>query len=76
MKAKKLQARATEKEQKRLHVPTVDRSTGEPAPYVIVVQGPPKVDWTCFVLVRCHSLGFRFDLLMDYAIIGWEVTVN
>ncbi|XP_015164408.1 ribosome biogenesis protein BMS1 homolog isoform X3 [Solanum tuberosum] len=43
VKAKKLQARATEKEQKRLHVPTVDRSTGEPAPYVIVVQGPPKV---------------------------------
>ncbi|KAH0766539.1 hypothetical protein KY285_002410 [Solanum tuberosum] len=42
VKAKKLQARATEKEQKRLHVPTVDRSTGEPAPYVIVVQGPPK----------------------------------
>ncbi|XP_059312227.1 uncharacterized protein LOC132063611 isoform X2 [Lycium ferocissimum] len=43
VKAKKLQARATEKEQKRLHVPTIDRSTGEPAPYVIVVQGPPKV---------------------------------
>ncbi|XP_027165394.1 ribosome biogenesis protein BMS1 homolog [Coffea eugenioides] len=43
VKAKRLQARATEKEQKRLHVPTVDRSTGEPAPFVIVVQGPPKV---------------------------------
>lgn len=43
VKAKRLQARATEKEQKRLHVPTIDRSTGEPAPYVIVVQGPPKV---------------------------------
>ncbi|KAJ8572985.1 hypothetical protein K7X08_009496 [Anisodus acutangulus] len=43
VKAKKLQARATEKEQKRLHVPQIDRSTGEPAPYVIVVQGPPKV---------------------------------
>ncbi|CAN4108613.1 unnamed protein product [Withania somnifera] len=43
VKAKRLQARATEKEQKRLHIPTVDRSTGEPAPYVIVVQGPPKV---------------------------------
>ncbi|XP_019265838.1 PREDICTED: ribosome biogenesis protein BMS1 homolog isoform X2 [Nicotiana attenuata] len=43
VKAKKLQARATEKEQKRLHVPIIDRSTGEPAPYVIVVQGPPKV---------------------------------
>lgn len=62
MKAKRLQARTTEKEQKRLHVPTVDRSTGEPAPYVIVVQGPPKVDdFMCFwftVLVWCRSLGF------------------
>ncbi|WMV11771.1 hypothetical protein MTR67_005156 [Solanum verrucosum] len=43
VKAKKMQARATEKEQKRFHVPTVDRPTGEPAPYAIVVQGPPKV---------------------------------
>lgn len=29
-----------------------------------------------FGLVRCHSLTFRSDLLMDYAIIGWEVTDN
>ncbi|KAA8527320.1 hypothetical protein F0562_034583 [Nyssa sinensis] len=43
VKAKRLQSRASEKEQRRLHVPTIDRSTGEPAPYVVVVQGPPKV---------------------------------
>lgn len=43
MKAKRLHSIATEKEQKRLHVPTIDRSTGEPAPFVIVVHGPPKV---------------------------------
>ncbi|KAI3879811.1 hypothetical protein MKX03_000430, partial [Papaver bracteatum] len=42
-KAKRLQSRATEKEQRRLHVPTIDRTIGEPAPYVIVVHGPPKV---------------------------------
>ncbi|KAG9138788.1 hypothetical protein Leryth_007419 [Lithospermum erythrorhizon] len=42
-KAKRLQARSTEKEQRRLHIPTVDRSSGEPAPYVVVVQGPPQV---------------------------------
>lgn len=42
-KAKRLQSRATEKEQKRLHVPTIDRATGEPAPYVILVHGPPRV---------------------------------
>ncbi|KAL5732273.1 Glycoside hydrolase 2 [Ranunculus cassubicifolius] len=42
-KAKRLQSRATEKEQRRLHVPTMDRNTGEPAPYVVLVQGPPKV---------------------------------
>eukprot|EP00262_Sarcandra_glabra_P007420 TRINITY_DN2021_c0_g1_i3.p1 TRINITY_DN2021_c0_g1~~TRINITY_DN2021_c0_g1_i3.p1 ORF type:complete len:174 (+),score=37.83 TRINITY_DN2021_c0_g1_i3:358-879(+) len=43
VKAKRLQSRASEKEQRRLHVPTIDRSIGEPAPYVVVVHGPPKV---------------------------------
>ncbi|KAL3650790.1 Glycoside hydrolase 2 (Mannanase, beta-galactosidase) [Castilleja foliolosa] len=43
VKAKRLQSRATEKEQKRLHIPTIDRTTGEPAPFVVVVQGPPQV---------------------------------
>lgn len=43
VKAKRLQSRASEKEQRRLHIPTIDRNTGEPAPYVIVVHGPPQV---------------------------------
>ncbi|XP_050945584.1 ribosome biogenesis protein bms1 isoform X2 [Cucumis melo] len=43
VKAKRLQARSVEKEQRRLHVPVIDRCYGEPAPYVIVVQGPPQV---------------------------------
>lgn len=43
VKAKRAQSRATEKEQRRLHLPTIDRNLGEPAPYVIVVQGPPQV---------------------------------
>lgn len=43
MKAKRLQSRATEKEQRRLHIPTIDRSTGEPAPFVVLVHGPPGV---------------------------------
>lgn len=43
VKAKRLQSRASEKEQRRLHMPTIDRTTGEPAPYVIVVHGPPQV---------------------------------
>ncbi|XP_058084646.1 uncharacterized protein LOC131232437 [Magnolia sinica] len=43
VKAKRLQSRASEKEQRKLHMPTIDRSTGEPAPYVVVVHGPPKV---------------------------------
>ncbi|XP_061353794.1 uncharacterized protein LOC133298512 isoform X2 [Gastrolobium bilobum] len=42
-KAKRLQSRAVEKEQRRLHVPIIDRTYGEPAPYVVVVQGPPQV---------------------------------
>ncbi|KAI3468188.1 hypothetical protein Pfo_024851 [Paulownia fortunei] len=51
VKAKRLQARATEKEQKRLHVPTIDRTTGEPAPFVVVVQGPPQVGKS--LLIKC-----------------------
>ncbi|PIN24705.1 GTP-binding protein AARP2 involved in 40S ribosome biogenesis [Handroanthus impetiginosus] len=51
VKAKRLQSRATEKEQKRLHVPTIDRTTGEPAPFVVVVQGPPKVGKS--LLIKC-----------------------
>ncbi|KAK2641934.1 hypothetical protein Ddye_023697 [Dipteronia dyeriana] len=43
VKAKRLQSRAVEKEQRRLHIPTIDRSYGEAPPYVIVVQGPPQV---------------------------------
>ncbi|KAJ6818124.1 ribosome biogenesis protein BMS1-like protein isoform X2 [Iris pallida] len=43
VKAKRLQSRDAEKEQRKLHVPKEDRATGEPAPYVVVVHGPPKV---------------------------------
>ncbi|KAJ7980660.1 Ribosome biogenesis protein BMS1 [Quillaja saponaria] len=43
VKAKRLQSRAVEKEQRRLHVPIIDRSYGEPPPFVIVVHGSPKV---------------------------------
>ncbi|XP_050366426.1 uncharacterized protein LOC126784919 isoform X2 [Argentina anserina] len=44
VKAKRLQSRAVEKEQRRLHVPTIDRSYGlEPPPFVVLVHGPPKV---------------------------------
>ncbi|KAE8076582.1 hypothetical protein FH972_015221 [Carpinus fangiana] len=43
VKAKRLQSRSVEKEQRRLHVPVIDRSYGEPAPFVVVVHGPPKV---------------------------------
>ncbi|KAK9132178.1 hypothetical protein Scep_011706 [Stephania cephalantha] len=43
VKAKRLQSRAVEREQRKLRVPTIDRTTGEPAPYVVLVQGPSKV---------------------------------
>ncbi|WOH12789.1 hypothetical protein DCAR_0832297 [Daucus carota subsp. sativus] len=43
VKAKRLQSRATEKEQRRLHLPTVNRNIGEEPPFVVVVQGPPQV---------------------------------
>ncbi|KAL9413501.1 hypothetical protein AB3S75_042063 [Citrus x aurantiifolia] len=43
--------RATEKEQRQLHIPTIDRSYGEPPPYVVVVQGPPQVGKS--LLIKC-----------------------
>ncbi|KAG8646425.1 ribosome biogenesis protein BMS1 homolog isoform X2 [Manihot esculenta] len=43
VKAKRLQSRAVEKEQRRLHVPTIDRAYGEPPPFVVLVHGPPQV---------------------------------
>ncbi|XP_020113105.1 ribosome biogenesis protein bms1-like isoform X1 [Ananas comosus] len=51
VKAKKLQARSAEIEQRRLHVPINDRSTGEPAPLVVVVHGPPQVGKS--LLIKC-----------------------
>ncbi|XP_031248992.1 ribosome biogenesis protein bms1-like isoform X2 [Pistacia vera] len=36
VQAKRLQSQAVEKEQWRLHIPTIDRSYGEPPPYVVV----------------------------------------
>ncbi|CAL9776169.1 unnamed protein product [Musa acuminata subsp. burmannicoides] len=51
VKAKRLQSRAAEKEQRRLHVPTIDRSTGELPPFIVVVQGPPKVGKS--LLIKC-----------------------
>ncbi|KAG2267559.1 hypothetical protein Bca52824_062114, partial [Brassica carinata] len=43
VKAKRLKIRAVEKEQRRIHLPTADRTYGEPPPFVVVVQGPPGV---------------------------------
>ncbi|GKV36233.1 hypothetical protein SLEP1_g44383 [Rubroshorea leprosula] len=42
-KARRLHSRAVEKEQRKLHIPAIDRSYGEVPPYVVVVHGPPKV---------------------------------
>jgi hypothetical protein len=43
VKAKRLQAISAEKDQRRLHVPVIDRAAEEPPPYIVVVQGPPQV---------------------------------
>ncbi|RID48923.1 LOW QUALITY PROTEIN: hypothetical protein BRARA_I05396 [Brassica rapa] len=42
-KAKILKLHAAEKEQKRIHLPSIDRNYGDPPPFVVVVQGPPGV---------------------------------
>eukprot|EP00899_Mesostigma_viride_P005993 jgi/Mesvir1/15395/Mv06582-RA.1 len=48
-KARQQQARTAEKEQKKLHVPVVDRTPQEPPPYIIAVQGPPKSGKTTLI---------------------------
>jgi ribosome biogenesis protein BMS1 len=35
--------RSAEFQEKRIHVPLPDRSVDEPAPFIVAVQGPPKV---------------------------------
>ncbi|CAL8465158.1 g4693 [Coccomyxa elongata] len=42
-KAKLQRARTADKEQKRMHVPVVERAPEEPPPFVVLVQGPPQV---------------------------------
>ncbi|CAN6703469.1 unnamed protein product [Malus baccata var. baccata] len=67
VKAKCLQSRSIEKEQRRLHVPTYDCSYGKQAQYVVVVHRPPKVhnagvgDYSLDLI--WHSLGSQQLLL-------------
>lgn len=51
VKAKKLQSRTVEKEQRKLHVPAIERNYGEPPPFVVVVHGPPQVGKS--LLIKC-----------------------
>uniref|UniRef100_A0A803LZZ4 Bms1-type G domain-containing protein n=1 Tax=Chenopodium quinoa TaxID=63459 RepID=A0A803LZZ4_CHEQI len=51
VKAKRLQSRSTEKEQRKLHIPTIDRNIGDPPPFVVVVHGPPQVGKS--LLIKC-----------------------
>ena len=50
-KAKIQKARTAEREQRRMHVPVVEQLTDEPAPYVVLVHGPPGVGKS--TLIRC-----------------------
>lgn len=71
MKAKRLQSRSVEKEQRRLHVPLIDRSYGEPAPFVVVVHGPPQVSdkFVAFLLNLIGVLCYSESLLL----VVWEM---
>ncbi|XP_044363423.1 ribosome biogenesis protein BMS1 homolog isoform X2 [Triticum aestivum] len=62
-KAKRLQSRSAEIEQRRLHVPIMDRSIGEPPPFVVVVQGPPQVGKS--LLIKCLVKHYTKQNLSD-----------
>ncbi|XP_057549776.1 ribosome biogenesis protein bms1 [Amaranthus tricolor] len=51
VKAKRLHSRTVEKEQRKLHIPTIDRNVGDPPPFVVVVHGPPQVGKS--LLIKC-----------------------
>ncbi|XP_010673096.1 uncharacterized protein LOC104889551 isoform X2 [Beta vulgaris subsp. vulgaris] len=51
VKAKRLNSRTVEKEQRKLHIPTMDRIIGDPPPFVVVVHGPPQVGKS--LLIKC-----------------------
>ena len=70
-KAKRLQSRAVEKEQRRLRVPVIDRSYGEPPPYVVVVQGPPQVRFTFFSLTSSNFGIWVGTVLANYSVRVW-----
>lgn len=74
-----MQSRSVEKEQRRLHVPLIDRSYGEPAPFVVLVHGPPQVSDIFHKLmgILCYSLGRSCGGLEDEVfgmIAGWEIS--
>ncbi|KIY93770.1 putative Ribosome biogeneis protein BMS1 like protein [Monoraphidium neglectum] len=49
-KARASRARSAEKEQRRMHVPMAERAAAvDPAPFVVLVQGPPQVGKTSLI---------------------------
>ncbi|KAH1121728.1 hypothetical protein J1N35_004888 [Gossypium stocksii] len=60
-KAKRLQSLAVEKEQRRLHIPIIDRSYGKLPLFVVVVQGPPQVHITGVVDFSLADVTGLFD---------------
>lgn len=50
-KAKIQRARTAEKDQRRMHVPAVEKNVEEPPPFTILVQGPPGVGKS--TLIKC-----------------------
>ncbi len=41
-RSKREKTRVAEKEQRRLHVPILERPVDEPPPFVVLVHGPPQ----------------------------------
>ena len=75
MKAKRLHSRTVEKEQRKLHIPTIDRNVGDPPPFVVVVHGPPQVRWRFLLILFLFSWFLLIGCLFYFVVFQFDVVI-
>lgn len=57
-------------------MPVMDRSIGEPPPFVVVVQGPPQVYFISQLVVYISEICHMVILVYFMCVVGWEVSFD